>query len=186
MSSDDDGLRPRELSSLQLHTLVLMRHAQAAHPGGVRDHDRPLTEAGRATAGGAGNWLRAHLDPVEAIASTAVRAQQTALATGVAAPIRSEADLYDAAPEDILRIIRTTGDSVKTLLVVGHAPGIPALAARLIAADDGQDAAEAGPGADELQVRFPTAALAVLEFEGGWAELDEGAARLTAFRIPPA
>jgi phosphohistidine phosphatase len=174
-----------------MRTLVLMRHAQSGHPGGVRDHDRPLTESGRTAAGLAGDWLRSNLDPIdEVLCSTALRAQQTARATGTAAPIRSELDVYDATPRDVLRVLRTTGAAVLTLLVVGHAPGIPALAVQLIVNDGspgeaGQQAAGEQGAADQLQVRFPTAALAVLQFAGEWAELDEGAARLTFFRIPP-
>ncbi len=172
--------RTEELSHLAIRTLVLMRHAQSGHPDGVRDHERPLTGPGRVAAGLAGDWMRAHLDPIDEImCSTALRAEQTALATGTAAPIRSEGDLYDAAPQDVLRLVQATGEDVRTLLVVGHAPGIPATAAQLAAPDDNQVAAE-------LNVRFPTAALAVLQFQGRWAELEEGAARLTFRRIPPA
>lgn len=168
-----------------------MRHAQSGHPGGVRDHDRPLTEAGWAAAGLAGDWLRSTLGPIdEVMCSTALRAQQTAHATGTAVAIRSEADVYDATPGDILGLLRTTGAVVRTLLVVGHAPGIPALAVQLIAVepdpDEGGERVTGDQGAaDQLRARFPTAALAVLQFEGEWAELDDGAARLTFFRIPP-
>lgn len=169
-----------ELSALETRTLVLMRHAQSGHPGGVRDHDRPLTDGGWAAATVAGDWLWSHLDPIdEILCSTALRARQTAVATGLTAPIRSEEELYDADPEDILRVLRTTGEPVRTLLVVGHAPGIPALTAQLTAADG-------DPGAVDPQLRFPTAALTVLQFDGEWAQLDEGAARLTFHRIPPA
>ena len=184
---------------MAIRTLVLMRHAQSGHPGGVRDHDRPLTDAGRAAAGLAGDWLRAHLDPVdEVLSSSALRARQTAAATATetatATAIRIEAGLYDATAQDILEVLRTTFDHVRTLLVVGHAPGIPAVAMLLAAAEGARDAVEdtadatdrdAQP-ADELAVRFPTAAMAVLRFQGEWSALDDGCAQLMAFRIPPA
>ena len=170
----------RELSDLDTRTLVLMRHAHSAHPGGVRDHDRPLTDDGRADAAVAGSWLRAHLEPVQQVlCSTATRTRQTALATGLDVPMRPDAGLYDASSEDVLDPVRATGDDIRTLLVVGHAPGVPSLAAQLVdtATADGQQAA------DELLSRFPTAALAVLRFQGPWSGLCDGAAQLAFFHI---
>ena len=174
----DDGMHERlheELSHLEIRTLVLMRHAKSSHPEGVGDHDRPLTEPGRAAAGLAGYWLRAHLDPIdEIVSSTALRAQQTAVATGLVAPIRSDGDLYDAHPQDVLRVLRATDHRVRTLLVVGHAPGIPGAAAQL------------ATGAVDWSQKWPwVKAVAVLQFPGDWTALEAGAARLTYFRIPP-
>ena len=183
---DLGGVRPEGLSIVETRTVVLMRHARSGHPGGVRDHDRPLTEPSQAAAAGAGTWLRSHLDPIdEILCSTALRAQQTALATGTVARLRSESDLYDATADDILQVLRTVDEPVKVLLVVGHAPGVPALAAQLTAADSGRGPADGNDGADELLVHFPTAALAVLQFAGEWSALDEGSARLLHFRLPP-
>lgn len=168
------------LSDLDTRTLVLLRHAHAGHPGGVRDHDRPLTEAGRADAAVAGEWLRAHLEPVqEILCSTATRTRQTALATGLDAPARLDVGLYDASPEDVLSRVRATDAAVHTLLVVGHAPGVPSLAAQLI--DSGT--ADGRRAADELLGHFPTAALAVLRFDGPWAELADGRAQLALFHL---
>ena len=160
-------------------TLVLMRHAKSAYPGGVRDHDRPLAGRGRHEAGLAGDWLLAEVPPVdEILTSTSTRTRQTIVATQVEAPVRLAAEIYEAAPDNILEQIRTTVRSVRTLLVVGHAPGIPGLAMEL-----------AGPDSDAVQLaaleaRFPTAAIAVLEFDTGWDELDFGDARLTIFHVP--
>lgn len=178
--ADRTGGRRRELSDLDTRTLVLMRHAHSAHPGGVRDHDRPLTDAGRADAAAAGDWLRAHVEPVQQIlCSTATRARQTALATGLEVPARLDASLYDASPDDVLGPVRVTDDEVRTLLVVGHAPGVPSLAAQLVdtTTTNGQRAV------DELLSRFPTAALAVLRFDGAWSELSDGSAQLAFFHI---
>lgn len=170
----------KELIHLQTRTMVLMRHARSGHPAGVRDHDRPLTDAGWAAAALAGDWTRSQLDPLEAVlCSTALRAQQTARAAAATTPIRSAAELYDADPQDVLAVLRTTGDSVRTLLVVGHLPGVPALADQLTAKDSTVRPAE-------LAADFPTATLAVLQFDGRWAELDSGGARLAFVRRPPA
>ena len=159
--------------------LILMRHAKSAYPGGVRDHDRPLAERGEHEGALAGDWLRAEAPPVdEVLCSTALRAQQTVAVAELIAPVRLAAQIYEASPDDILEQIRATAATVRTLLVVGHAPGLPGLAMEL-----------AGEGSDEetlnsLQFRFPTAAMAVLQTDVQWSELDLGDARLVAFHIP--
>ena len=48
-------------------TLVLMRHAKSDYPDGVDDHERPLAARGIREAGLAGDWLRAHLTPLDAV-----------------------------------------------------------------------------------------------------------------------
>ncbi len=161
-----------------VRTLVLMRHAKSAYPGGVSDHDRPLAARGQREAGLAGQWLRAQVPVVdEVLCSSAARTLQTVSASGIDAPIRVAADIYDAIPDAILGQIRETADPVHTLLVVGHAPGVPGLAMEL-----------AGTGApealDALRSRFPTAGIAVLESDRDWSQWGIDDARLVAFHIP--
>jgi phosphohistidine phosphatase len=170
-------MEERELTGKR--TLVLMRHAKSAYPGGVRDHDRPLADRGRREAALAGDWLRAEVAPVdEVLTSTSVRTQQTIAALLIDAPIRLAASIYEAAPQDILAQIRLTASTVTTLLVVGHGPGMPGLAMEL-AGPTSEPAALAG-----LQTRFPTSAIAVLETDIDWAQTDLGDGRLIAFHIP--
>ena len=158
--------------------LVLMRHGKSGYPGGVVDHDRPLTDRGRSDAHLAGEWLRENLPPVDQIlSSTALRARQSADATGIDAPVLVTEDIYDSGADAILERIRTTDATVRTLLVVGHAPGVPSLAFEL-----------AGPDIDPaFEVHhFPTAGLAALQFSGAWADLGAGGAQLTSFHRPRA
>lgn len=160
-------------------TLILMRHAKSSYPGGVRDHDRPLSERGVRDAMVAGAWLRAGFPAIDdVLCSTATRTLRTAEAIGVPAPLRSAPEIYEAAPEAILEQIRLTGAPVRTLLVVGHAPGLPGLAMELA------DAASDRPAEQQMHAHFPTAAIAVLQTDVGWSELDLGDARLTSFHIP--
>ena len=110
-------------------TLVLLRHAKSGYPGGVGDHDRPLAERGRREGALAGDWIRLHLPAIdEILSSTATRTQETVAVAGLTAPIRLSANIYEANPDDVLGEIRATGPEVQTLMVVGHAPGIPGLA----------------------------------------------------------
>ena len=112
--------------------LILMRHAEAAHPGGYRDHDRPLTSHGSRDATTAGQWIRAQLTPVDAVlCSTAARTRQTLQASGIAAPVEYIDDLYGGGIDDIIEVISRAPGDARTLLVIGHAPGIPAAAYEL-------------------------------------------------------
>lgn len=161
--------------------LVLLRHAKSDYPGGVLDHDRPLSARGRREGALAGDHLRTLPGPIdEVLCSTAVRTRQTLDRTGIEAPTRFTSDIYEAVPDDILAHVQQTEDTVLTLLVIGHAPGIPSLALDL-----------AGPGSDEtvmqdIGARFPTSALAVLEIPGSWADLGENGAVLVEFTVPRA
>ncbi|WP_328811215.1 SixA phosphatase family protein [Rhodococcus sp. NBC_00294] len=159
-------------------TLILMRHGKSSYPDGVDDHDRPLDERGRRQAAAAGDWIRANVGAVDAvICSTATRTRQTLERTAVDAPVRFESTVYGGSPDDIVREIIATDDSAATVLVVGHAPGIPFTALEL--ADDQESGA-----AVWIRQGYPTSALAVLEFTGDWSDLGPGRARLThALRV---
>ncbi|MBM9467947.1 SixA phosphatase family protein [Nakamurella leprariae] len=160
------------------HTLVLLRHAKSGCPPGVADHDRPLAERGRREAPLAGRWLADRLPPVDGIfCSTAVRTRQTLEATGLVAPTVYTDDIYEAAPETLLELVNSADETLRTLLLVGHAPGLPALADRLAGPDSAPDALDA------LHTKFPTSAIAVLTVPGRWADLAPGGGTLTALHV---
>lgn len=188
-------------------TLVLMRHAAAADPGRYSDHDRPLTDAGTAAAAAAGTWLAEQVPPVDLVfCSSAVRARQTWQATGLDAPVRYLDELYGGGIEDIVEILARTPPDARAVVVVGHAPTIPATAhdlatiahlatvdaaaaARGGSADPaGPDPADADPVEDSStrdQLRsFSACALAVLDVRCAWGELGEHGARLERVRHP--
>jgi phosphohistidine phosphatase len=85
--------------------------------------------------------------------------------------------IYDATPDALLELIRLADDAVSTLLLIGHAPGMPQTAWEL-AAD------RTGPAATELSRKFPTSALAVLQFDLPWAQVDTGTGELVTFHVP--
>ena len=161
-------------------TLALLRHAKAVKddPGG--DHARRLSDVGRTDAVAAGDWLRRALaGPVLVLASDARRTRETAElafpAPRQGTEIRLEADLYGASMQELLERIQALG-SKPTVVVVGHNPGIGETAWRLVGADpDGFSA--------QLREGFPTAACAVLQFDGTWAEVEPGRGRLTALHL---
>jgi phosphohistidine phosphatase len=173
-------------------TLVLFRHAKSAWPD-VPDHDRPLARRGIRAAPVMGRWLReAGLLPGQVLCSTARRARETwqFAQAGLAAtpPVTFDARIYEGAAMDLLTVVREVSPVTGTLLLIGHNPAIEDLALLLATAPGGERVpapADAAPGdLDRMRAKFPTAAIAVLEFHGTWPGLAPGRARLTAFVMP--
>ncbi|WP_329389472.1 histidine phosphatase family protein [Streptomyces sp. NBC_01351] len=165
--------------------LVLLRHAKSAWPD-VADHKRPLGPRGLRDAPAAGRWLRdAGRVPTLVICSTARRTRETwALAAGqlgAEVPVRFDERVYAAEPEDLLEVVSEVPAEVRTLLLVGHNPGLADLAVEL--AREAEDPAEAA-AIERLSEKFPTSAIAVLVCPGPWHELTPGSARLTDFAVP--
>lgn len=161
-------------------TLLLMRHAKSDYPAGVADHDRPLTPRGVRQAGLAGDWLRAHVPPVDGVlCSTATRTRETLRNTRIDAPVRYSERLYASTPGTLIDEINTVDDGIGTLLVIGHEPTMSALALGLGRAG-GADAA----AAERISAKFPTSAIAVLAVPCAWKELELGGASLIDFVVP--
>lgn len=161
-----------------VRTLILMRHGKSGYPEGVADHDRPLAPRGQREAALAGDWLREQQPAVDAVlCSSATRTRETLAATGITAPVSYEQAIYDASPHTLIELIQLADDSVDTLLLVGHSPGMPWTAWELAANRD-SDAAE------QLSAKFPTSALAVIEFDRPWAAADPGTGTLVRFHVP--
>lgn len=123
-----------------MKTLTLMRHGRA-EPKDPRlsDFDRPLDRTGVLEATRmAERALELAQLPELIVASSAVRTRQTAttFARVIELPERKvlrEDELYLAEPDEILEVIRGTGNRVAHLMLVGHNPGLSACANRLVA-----------------------------------------------------
>lgn len=120
-------------------TLVLLRHAQAL-PQAVdgQDFGRPLSRAGREEAQRSAQRLRdADLIPDRILASPALRTMETTalllsaldLPAGIA---QYPPELYLASPAKLGELIAQHGNGARCLLLVGHNPGLSALAAILL------------------------------------------------------
>jgi phosphohistidine phosphatase len=156
--------------------LLIMRHAKSDWGSGSgRDHDRPLNPRGIGAARSMGSFItEAGLVPDLAVASTAVRALTTAELAHEAGewrcPLRSVSRLYASTPGTVLGVIQELPDEAGRLLVVGHEPTSSALVAGLI-----------GGG----QLRFPTAAVACIAFDGtSWRHLAPGRGELAWLMAP--
>ncbi len=173
--------------------LVLLRHAKSAWPD-VPDHERPLARRGQRNAPAMGRWLRAAgFRPDQVLCSTARRARETWQLTqaglGCTPPVSFDDRVYQASAAQLLDLIRRVPPATRTLLIVGHDPSIPELALTLTATTPPARAgavSAAAPSAmfDRMRAKFPTAAIAVLEFTGNWNQLALGSARLTCFVTP--
>ncbi len=139
-----------------------------------------------------GRWLRAvGLVPDQVVCSTARRARETwqlAQAGLEATPAVSfDTRVYEASAMQLLDLVRGAYPDARTLLIVGHDPAVPELALALATpprlADTGAVSDTAGVF-ERMRAKFPTAAIAVLEFTGTWEEIVPGSARLTHFVTP--
>jgi len=177
------------MTQRQNRTLVLFRHAKSAWPD-VPDHERPLASRGIRAAPVMGRWLRdAGLVPDLVLCSTARRARETwqFAQTGLAAAptVSFEDRIYGEDSRGLLALIREVPPATRTLLLIGHNPSIEDLALMLVPGAGAAGPEAASPGdLERMRVKFPTAAIAVLQPAGTWHALANGRARLTAFVTP--
>lgn len=159
------------------HTLLVMRHAKAAETQpGRGDHDRPLTENGVSEAAAAGEAVTASGVVVDhVLCSSAARTRQTCTALDLAGGAKFTDRIYDAGSDTLLDLIQQQDERVTTLLLIGHAPGVPGLAEQLAGPDSDPDARQT------LATRFPTATLARFDVVNSWRNLR--VARLTWLRL---
>lgn len=112
-----------------MRNLILLRHAQAAQVLGLHDRERPLTDQGEADAKRAGEAIRAQgLEPDLVLCSPAVRTRRTTELAFPGAEVSLEREIYEAHRDDLLEMVRRTGDEVGTLALCGHNPAIEELA----------------------------------------------------------
>ena len=171
-----------------MRRLMLLRHAktEADAPSG-RDHDRRLDDRGQSDAGEIGHWIARNPPfPNLVLVSSAVRAQQTwnlaweAMKDRVPAPeVETVDELYGAEPTQLLTTVRmASANDPKRLMLVGHNPGLEDFARKLIKGGETQ-------AMSRLREKFPTAALAVIDFDAPqWAEISWGAGTLVRFDTP--
>jgi phosphohistidine phosphatase len=163
-------------------TLVLVRHGKSSWDYDVNDHERPLSGRGRRDAEALGRLLsQRSLRPDLVLCSTATRTKQTwdcAKSGGAdAGEIEYLREIYHAWVPELLTMIREVPDEIHTLLVLGHAPGIPDLVEHLCVRTD-------SPDWTQMDSKFPTSALAVVNVPGPWAELGKDRAELASFVVP--
>jgi phosphohistidine phosphatase len=162
-----------------MRTLLLLRHGKSSwEDAALADVDRPLSPRGVAAAARMGRELcRRGWLPDRALVSSSARTRATwelaCMELGAEPEASFSPALYEAAADALLAEVRQTRDRIATLIVVGHNPGMAELLLSLAAKDSEAAAVQSAAS------KFPTAALARLEFAGPWASLGRSAARLT-------
>lgn len=165
--------------------LTLLRHAKSSWDDPVsRDFDRPLNRRGERAALVVGRYAREqgmHFDHL--IASPAVRVVETldTFFEGYGETIETNWDrrIYLASSATLMDVIRDLPDQCAAALMVGHNPGMEDLVLGLVP-DDGTS-----PLRDDVEVKLPTASLAVLEIDvEHWDDVGASKARLVHFTRP--
>jgi len=163
-------------------TLVLLRHAKAVPPETMPDLDRPLADRGRADAAAAGRYLVAQsIEPDLVLCSPSTRTRETweyAAEAGVTATdVWYDRRIYNAETDELLDVLHDVPAEVRTVILVGHGPGVPWLADELVL--DGTS-----PERVELTRKYPTSGLAVLHHTSRWSDLAADDADLVDFVVP--
>lgn len=149
------------------------------------DRDRPLNPRGRRAAVIMRQAMRdLGLTPDVVLVSTARRTMETleALEPWDETPLIEPMDsLYLANPLQMIATLHGVAETVRSVLLIGHNPGLHDLALSLA----GPKAMGSG-GENEraLAAGFPTGALAEFVVAGAWWDLREGAGRLVRFLTP--
>ena len=166
---------------IAMKRLFLLRHAKSSwKDSSLPDRDRPLAGRGRRASKAMAGYMREHgIEPALVLCSSAARARQTldrvAPGLGGSPEVRIESELYEASAAGLLARLQRVDDSVPSVMLIGHNPSIERLAL---------DLANGGPKLADLADKFPTGALATLEFSGAWSGLEPDAARLVGFVRP--
>lgn len=147
-----------------MKSLLVMRHAKSSWKDPDQDDfDRPLSKRGKRDAPKMADWLiRAGLCPDVVLSSPARRARKTAEAIHRACGetvLTWQDTFYPGAIEEYVHVIQNLDNSIGSVMVIGHNPGLAEwLEALSIAVDT-----------------FPTAALAHVELDiETWPQLESG------------
>ena len=149
--------------------LILIRHAKSSwKDSSLDDRERPLNKRGERDAPEMGARLaRRKHKPNLIVSSPAVRALETAriIARKLGYPrkdIAVEDRLYGAGVAELLDVIRNTDESVTTLMLFGHNPGLTELANHL-----GPRPIPNLPTCGVLHLRFETETWSVVGYARG-------------------
>ncbi len=165
-----------------MRQLLLLRHAKSSWDDPrLSDHARPLNARGRRAATAMAQVMRdLRLSPDIVLVSSARRTLQTleALAPFEDGPlVEPMDDLYLAPWPRLLDLLRNVPQTARSVLLIGHNPGLHDLGLALLGAG-------ATPEALRLAEGYPTGALAEFSIANPWPTLQAGDGRLVRFLAP--
>jgi phosphohistidine phosphatase len=165
-----------------VRTVVLLRHGKSSWSDTtLADIDRPLAPRGERASRKVAKYIRRErIQPALVLCSPSLRTRQTleavAAALGKRCTVEVVPQLYGASEEDLLEQLQALPASVRSVMLIGHNPGLHRLALGL---------ASRGAHLPQLAEKFPTGALATLLVRNnGWAALVPGAAELVDYVVP--
>jgi phosphohistidine phosphatase len=166
-----------------MRQLLLLRHAKSTwDDASMPDRDRPLNARGRKAAALMRQAIRdLGLVPDIVLVSSARRTMETleALEPWDETPLIDPLDsLYLADVDQLTSALHGVPETVRSVLLIGHNPGLHDLALSL-GGPKGRSDAERG-----LAAGFPTGALAEFIIAGSWWDLGQGGGRLVRFLTP--
>ncbi len=169
-----------------MRQLLLLRHAKSSwEDRGLSDHDRPLNPRGRQAAASMREAMEnLGLVPDMILVSSALRTRQTleAMEPWSETPLVESMDsLYLAGVPQLLKALQGVPETVRSVMLVGHNPGLHELAVRLVGAH-----AMTFANADlrRLAEGYPSGALCEFTVTGPWGTLGDGGGRLVRFICP--
>jgi phosphohistidine phosphatase len=167
-----------------MRRLLLLRHAKSSwDTPGLPDLERPLAPRGRRAASQIAELMaKRRWVPYLVLCSQAERVRETwelmAPVLGERIPAKTLRTIYPGAPSRLLMTLRRAPDAARTLLLIGHNPGLATFATRLCGGGSKK-------ALNQMSAKFPTAGLAVIDFDAKrWSDVADGAGRLEAFVRP--
>lgn len=153
-------------------TLILFRHAKSDQSSPGADIDRPLNPRGERQAPEAGRWLADNIDGIDlAVVSPANRARTTWDLASAELDEQPQTRIDDRIyGGSLLTVVRDLPDEARTVILIGHNPGIADLASLL----------------SNTSVPMPTSAIAVLDASTAWSSAGDSWATLRTEGRPPA
>jgi len=162
--------------------LSILRHAKSSwDQPNLNDFDRPLNDRGWEAARRMGRELKRRQMSFDLVlASMAARVRETLDGLReefeIKAPIRFDPAIYHADEAALLSLVRELPETVKTLLLIGHNPGLHQLILELTCN---------GEARHRVVQKFPTAALAMIELPvENWKDVRPGAGSVSALIVP--
>ncbi len=168
-----------------MRQLLLLRHAKSSWDDPkLPDHARPLNARGRQAAIAMRRAIRElSLLPDVVLVSSARRTLQTLEALGPwdETPLIEPMDaLYLATAPGLLAVLNGVAETARSVMLIGHNPGLHELALLLAGRTDREEGSPAG----RLARGYPTGALVEFTIPGSWEQLHGGSARLLRFLAP--
>ena len=160
-----------------MKTLYLNRHAKSSwNNPSLSDFDRPLNKRGKRDAPYMGNILSQKVAAPDIIySSPANRALTTAIEIANAFGIEEnqivkDKNIYEAVTSDLIRIINSTSDEYKIIMLFGHNPTFTMASNYL---------------SDKYLDNLPTCGFVKIEFDlDSWNQIEGNTGKLVLFEYP--